>query len=464
MRTVFACLPVVLVAAPLLAQTTANLQSRPLFRSFVQSFDELERAVAARKQAAATDADYGTVRLQLRGVIAKMETLDALMTELLQKTYQRRPSELKENDWTVRELESLARNLQAERGRAYRNQAMCYPAGSVDRTNALGLALETLRDVSEQPVGDRSVWHARVELVTCLRMLDKHDEATKLTAGWQQDNPPAAVAVQLAETAWLIELRASESQRPPPAESDDPQVLSEAAAKLYAAKKLRAAVTAYDRLAKLHAKGTEKTHAFDARKTAAAIVRELKLPAEALVRFRQLAMDFPRHDDAAGAHFVAVGLAAEQLRDVAPARQAAALRLYREMLEEHLEKWPDAPSAKTVRQWQRRLRVPALERTHAASLAAAGKRDDALAMFRRLVKDAPDDGELRESFAALLATGSDEAELREALAQWQRIEQRSKPGGPRWTRGRRARLKLLHKLGEGDRAERLRQLTELLYE
>ncbi len=104
-----------------------------------------------------------------------------------------------------------------------------------------------------------------------------------------------------------------------------------------------------------------------------------------------------------------------------------------------------------------------LNRQYAAALAAVGERDAALEQLRRLAAQRPNDGQLQEDYAALLAEGGTTDALREALAAWQKIEARSHRGGPRWIRARQARIELLGRLGERQEAEKLLQLTRLLY-
>jgi len=107
--------------------------------------------------------------------------------------------------------------------------------------------------------------------------------------------------------------------------------------------------------------------------------------------------------------------------------------------------------------------VARLRRYQAAALAAVGERAAALARFAELAEAAPDDGDLQERYAALLAASESTTELRDALARWREVEQRSRRGGPRWRRARQARIDLLTRLGEPEEADKLLRLTRLLY-
>jgi hypothetical protein len=104
-----------------------------------------------------------------------------------------------------------------------------------------------------------------------------------------------------------------------------------------------------------------------------------------------------------------------------------------------------------------------LDAWRAAALAAAGDRAAALAHYAALATQWPDDGTIQERYAALLADSDSSAELRQALARWQEVESRSRRGGPRWRRARKARIDLLTQLGDRNEAEKLSRLTRLLY-
>lgn len=535
----FACL---LIANAAAGQTEADeFSSRPLFREIQQALDTVSRAELAREAATLTGQpgpQLENARKLCRNAITDLRQLETKLTQLLRETYETRPSRRKENAWTTRELESLTRNLQVQLARAYRNQAMCYDAGSIDRLNALSLALQRLPEIVTQPIDDTSVWRARVEQVACLRLLNKLAAAQQFAAKWLDSSPPKTFAARLQseqirlalanqapeQALKLVDTIAADTQRESLAElddavlaallaaqdladpaqstrlikrataqltrianlhgpywqrraqfrfgqamqsrmdSNDPQLLAYAAASLYAAAEYDQAVAAYDRIATLHQTNGDRDKQFSALSTAAAIVREQQQTSEARNRFRQLALDHPAHEQAADMHLVAVGLAAKELRQAPAADRAEVFDLYRELINEHLQQWPGGSTAKQVKAWQQRIQTPALNRQQARRLAERGQREPALSLYRQLAADSPEDLAIQEELATLLAEGNEKVDWREALPLWQQIEKRSKPGGQRWWRGRRARLTLLEQLGEGEQAKKLRQLTEILYE
>jgi anti-sigma factor RsiW len=66
-------------------------------------------------------------------------------------------------------------------------------------------------------------------------------------------------------------------------------------------------------------------------------------------------------------------------------------------------------------------------------LADAGGYDQALAMLERLAAERPDDGALQEALAELLTSGAPE-QRKLALRKWREVQQKSRPGTPRWFR------------------------------
>ncbi len=246
-------------------------------------------------------------------------------------------------------------------------------------------------------------------------------------------------------------------------ESDDTELLNYAASSLYATGKSKQAVALYERIAKIHDAQQQQDQQFKALETAAAIVRTADDRGDAMQRFRRLAVEHSEHERAATAHLIAIGLAAQSAAEAAPALRTVAFQSYLDLLNEHLKLWPDRPSATQVKAWQSHAQLPEIDRQRAQSLAKQGKREAALALYRELTSGTSPDAVVLEEYAELLAQSPRERELREGLDIWHQIEKRSKPGGPRWWRSRRARLALLKQLGEGERAQKLEQLTKILY-
>ena len=92
-----------------------------------------------------------------------------------------------------------------------------------------------------------------------------------------------------------------------------------------------------------------------------------------------------------------------------------------------------------------------------------GHRQKALAAYHEWMQNFPESGAAQETYATLVGKSRNPKYLRESLDVWQQIERRSKPAGPRWWRARRARIELFKQLGEEAQAEKLRQITTVLY-
>jgi hypothetical protein len=98
----------------------------------------------------------------------------------------------------------------------------------------------------------------------------------------------------------------------------------------------------------------------------------------------------------------------------------------------------------------------------AAELLRHDSPGESLAIIKRLAAASPEDGDLQETYAALLSDAETTARLGEALQRWTAVERRSRRGGSRWSRARRARGNVLRRLGRDDEADKLERLTELL--
>jgi tetratricopeptide (TPR) repeat protein len=135
-----------------------------------------------------------------------------------------------------------------------------------------------------------------------------------------------------------------------------------------------------------------------------------------------------------------------------------------QLLSAALEGTPVEPADEAFAAWQASVRAMlVVARVRSGQDAAGREYDEAVAAYADLAREHPDDGELQEGYAMLLAQSRLETSLRQALAQWQRVEEHSRRGGPRWRRARQARIELLTRLNQRDEAEKLLRLTRLLY-
>ena len=136
----------------------------------------------------------------------------------------------------------------------------------------------------------------------------------------------------------------------------DLEILSRTADNLYLQKQFDEAIAAYDQAARQAAAAANKQAAFDLAFKAAAVVYQLSRHEDAARRMGALAVGQPQNSQASRAHWLGVLSARAQL---AAASKAASgtdpqtadngdlkeLTTYVDMLEEHLEIWPTAPTA-----------------------------------------------------------------------------------------------------------------------
>jgi tetratricopeptide (TPR) repeat protein len=139
-------------------------------------------------------------------------------------------------------------------------------------------------------------------------------------------------------------------------------ILARAAEGLYQAGQLAEAVKAYESAAgKAKDAGDEKT-AFELYRAAAMITYEEKKYVEAGQRFRKLADNYPQAPGAGEAHL----MAAYNLAQLMQGGSGNHLAAYQDLLEEHLNRWPQQATANRARLWLGRL-LAAEEKWRAAS-------------------------------------------------------------------------------------------------
>ena len=104
-----------------------------------------------------------------------------------------------------------------------------------------------------------------------------------------------------------------------------------------------------------------------------------------------------------------------------------------------------------------------VERLHAQALADAGRANDAIAAYAELAELYPDDGDIQEAYAALLAEQSDARSQQLALARWRTIEKRTPSDTERWYRAKYAIAELHLRQGRVEQAAKMIDLLELLH-
>lgn len=132
------------------------------------------------------------------------------------------------------------------------------------------------------------------------------------------------------------------------------------------------AVAAYDRAQAIAARQENADRAFELGYIAATIEHERKRHAEAMQRYRRLALAQPTSPKAAGAHRLAQFHAAQLAKQQAP----GALEQYEALVQEFLRHWPETPGANDVRWRLGQLLERKRDWTHALAAYRAITPDD----------------------------------------------------------------------------------------
>lgn len=89
-----------------------------------------------------------------------------------------------------------------------------------------------------------------------------------------------------------------------------------------------------------------------------------------------------------------------------------------------------------------------VDRARAQGWALSGKREAAVELYGELARTAPQDGELQQAYAELLAAGTTRPDWQRALDQWRRIAAKSPPRSPRWWQAKLQIATLQTRLGQ----------------
>lgn len=140
----------------------------------------------------AAEAQMEPVRERLRAAVAQLKQAKGVIEERLRDAGRGRTGGADQptaDDWY-----RIRRNVDYQLGRAYRNQGESYPAKSPDRLSALEQAVETFESLTRAELTDPITWQARLEEVSCKRLLGDLMSAEKILDLIDANAPPADVA------------------------------------------------------------------------------------------------------------------------------------------------------------------------------------------------------------------------------------------------------------------------------
>lgn len=146
----------------------------------------------------------------LRAALTQFERINERIEARLARAYKQGPGSA--DGWSVAELESLRRNVSLQRAHALRLQALSYPAGSPDRVNSLTRALERLPELTAIEGAESVRGQARIEMLFCLRLLGRLEQAARLLSKWKKDSPPSLRPRLTAEQLNLLLARQQPDQ------------------------------------------------------------------------------------------------------------------------------------------------------------------------------------------------------------------------------------------------------------
>ncbi|MFZ5829299.1 MAG: hypothetical protein ACOY3P_04390 [Planctomycetota bacterium] len=149
---------------------------------------ELARQEAELLPAAAPQRE--DARVQLRAAIRVLDDLEVDVGQRLRAAHAAGPHAA---GLSAAQLARLLQNVQFERARALRNQAMCYPPTSADRANALTQAVQILGPLANLDRGEPLRLPSRIDLAVCQRLVSEFSTAEALLAAIERDEPPPEV-------------------------------------------------------------------------------------------------------------------------------------------------------------------------------------------------------------------------------------------------------------------------------
>ena len=150
----------------------------------------LARGELARQEAemgANAESAWAVAKDDFRAAIRQLGVLQKHVTRLKSRAV----ANSTEDSLSSGELEALSWNIQRQTARAYRNQALCYPAGSDDRVASLAGAVSLLENAIRAMASDHPlIWDMRLELAMCQRMLQDFTAARRSLTGIDQNEVP----------------------------------------------------------------------------------------------------------------------------------------------------------------------------------------------------------------------------------------------------------------------------------
>ncbi len=167
----------------------------------------LARGELARMEsevAANPDESLTLARDILREAGASLTAIDRELSETI-PARQRNP--LRPNELSAEELTSLQNHVRYQQARSFKNQGLCFPATSSDRTASLTAAIDQLQQPLLQLAPGQSLYvDLRLEQIACLRLLGDTDGAAGYLKTLSSDelSPQEQLQVRAERIRWSL--------------------------------------------------------------------------------------------------------------------------------------------------------------------------------------------------------------------------------------------------------------------
>lgn len=170
----------------------------------------LARGELSRMESEVSSQPDQTLTLARDTLHEAVTTLTAIDRELSESIPIRRRNPLRPDELSVEELASLQNHVRYQVARAYKNQALCFPAGSSDRTASLTAAIDQVEQPLLQIAPGQSLYvDLRLEQIECLRLLGDTDGAAAYLKTLSDANLSAKeqLAIRAERIRWRLTKR-----------------------------------------------------------------------------------------------------------------------------------------------------------------------------------------------------------------------------------------------------------------
>ena len=116
-----------------------------------------------------------------------------------------------EGDFTIDQLVSLRRFVQWRMGRVLMDQGLCFPERSDDRQLLIGQAREPLEGLAGLEIDSPLIWQARVDTLTCFRLLGLREDMQRVLNGLAVEQKSAEFVLKLLAEQILFDLDRGDS-------------------------------------------------------------------------------------------------------------------------------------------------------------------------------------------------------------------------------------------------------------